>query len=338
MKLLSIAVPSYNSQAYLSKCIETLLPGGDEVEILIVDDGSKDDTARIADEYEAKYPHIVRAIHKENGGHGDAVMCGLQHATGIYFRVCDSDDWFDAEAYPRVLEALRAHQAPENQIDMLVSNYIYDKVGVEHKRVIRYGNALPAGKVIGWDDVGNFHIGQYILMHACTYRRQMLLDCGLTLPKHTFYVDSIYVYVPMRHVQKLMYVNEDLYHYYIGRDDQSVNESIMIKRYDQQLRVNKLMLDAFDVMAVEHKRTRNYLFNYLEIITIVSTILAQISGDKKLLQQKDELWQYIRQQNPAAYKKMRHRLMGVVTNFRSKPGRAFAIWCYHLSQKLFGFN
>ena len=107
MKLLSIAVPCYNSQDYMRHCVETLLPGGDEVEILVVDDGSKDDTAAIADELEAKYPGIVRAIHQENGGHGAAVMAGLKNATGLYFKVVDSDDWLDEEAYPRVLDALR---------------------------------------------------------------------------------------------------------------------------------------------------------------------------------------------------------------------------------------
>ena len=112
MKLLSIAIPSYNSQDYLHHAVESLLPGGEEVEILIVDDGSKDNTAQIADDFERRYPGIVRAIHKENGGHGDAVMCGLAHATGLYFKVVDSDDWVDADAYPKVLEALRAHTAP----------------------------------------------------------------------------------------------------------------------------------------------------------------------------------------------------------------------------------
>ena len=84
MKLLSIAVPCYNSQDYMNHCIDTLLTGGDDVEILIVDDGSKDDTAKIADEYEKKYPGIVRAIHQENGGHGAAVMTGVHNAQGVY--------------------------------------------------------------------------------------------------------------------------------------------------------------------------------------------------------------------------------------------------------------
>ena len=102
MKLLSIAIPCYNSEAYMRNCIESLLPGGDEVEILIVDDGStKDNTAQIADEYETRYPGICRAIHQENGGHGEAVNAGLRAATGIYFKVVDSDDWVNAEALQR---------------------------------------------------------------------------------------------------------------------------------------------------------------------------------------------------------------------------------------------
>ena len=104
MKLLTITVPSYNSEAYLDRCMETLLPGRDEVEILIVDDGSTDRTAEIADEYERKYPNIVRAIHKENGGHGDAVTTGIRNATGLFFKVVDSDDSLAPEAYKQVLD------------------------------------------------------------------------------------------------------------------------------------------------------------------------------------------------------------------------------------------
>ena len=107
MKLLSIAVPCYNSQDYMRNCVDSLLEGGNLVEILIVDDGSKDDTADIADEYAAKYPTIVKAIHQENGGHGEAVNAGLRNATGLYFKVVDSDDWVNKEAYLAILEKLR---------------------------------------------------------------------------------------------------------------------------------------------------------------------------------------------------------------------------------------
>ena len=85
MKLLSIAVPCYNSQDYMEHCVESLLPGGDDVEILIVDDGSRDNTAAIADRLEAEHPGIIRAIHQENGGHGAAVNAGIKNATGLFF-------------------------------------------------------------------------------------------------------------------------------------------------------------------------------------------------------------------------------------------------------------
>ena len=218
MKLLSVAIPSYNSSAYMRHCIETLMTGGDEVEILIVNDGStKDNTAEIADEYAAKYPGQCVAVHKENGGHGDAVMHGLMNATGLYFKVVDSDDWVNEEALKKVLDFLRAHK--ENGPDMLVANYVYEKEGAAHKHVVRFPNVLPEGKVITWDEVGNFQYGQYMLMHTLIYRRQLLLDCGLTLPKKTFYVDNLYAYKPLTHVKTLAYLNVDLYRYFIGRDD-----------------------------------------------------------------------------------------------------------------------
>ena len=107
MKLISFAIPCYNSAAYMRKCIESILPGGDDVEIIIVDDGStKDNTLEIAREYEAEYPSIVKAVHQENGGHGQAVNTGLSYATGRYFKVVDSDDWVDEKSYKRILKTL----------------------------------------------------------------------------------------------------------------------------------------------------------------------------------------------------------------------------------------
>ena len=128
MKLLSIAIPCYNSAAYMDNCIKSLLPGGDEVEILIVNDGStKDNTAEIADRYEKEYPGICKAIHQENGGHGEAVNAGLRNATGVFFKVVDSDDWVNHEAYMKVLETSRNFVYGKDTIDMLITNFVYEK-------------------------------------------------------------------------------------------------------------------------------------------------------------------------------------------------------------------
>ena len=138
MKLLTFAIPCYNSENYMRKCIESILPGGEDVEILIVDDGStKDKTAEIADEYEKKYPTIVRAIHQENGGHGEAVNAGIRNATGLYFKVVDSDDWVDADSYRQILDKLRELVESGTALDMLLSNYVYEKEGAKHKKVMR---------------------------------------------------------------------------------------------------------------------------------------------------------------------------------------------------------
>ncbi len=129
MKLLSIAIPCYNSQDYMENCIKSLLPGGEDVEILVVDDGSKDMTPEIADAYEKKYPGIGRAIRQENGGHGAAVNAGLKNAKGLYFKVVDSDDWVDADSYQVILAKLRELVGGREMLDMMISNFVYEKEG-----------------------------------------------------------------------------------------------------------------------------------------------------------------------------------------------------------------
>ena len=205
MKLLSIAVPCYNSQDYMRNCVDSLLEGGDLVEILIVDDGSKDDTAKIADEYAAKYPNIVKAIHQENGGHGEAVNAGLRNATGFYFKVVDSDDWVNKEAYHAILDKLLEIIAGPETLDMMISNFVYEKQGAKHKKVMKYKNYIPEGKIFTWKEMGRMPIGKYILMHSVIYRTELLRECKLELPKHTFYVDNIFVYKPLPYV-KTMYL------------------------------------------------------------------------------------------------------------------------------------
>ena len=339
MKLLSIAIPCYNSEAYMRNCIESLLPGGDEVEILIVDDGSvKDNTAQIADEYEARYPGICRAIHQENGGHGEAVNAGLRAATGIYFKVVDSDDWVNAEAYKEVLETLRSFVMGEQTLDMLITNFVYEKQGAKHKRVMQYRTALPKRQLCTWKDVKVFMLGQYILMHSVIYRTKLLVECGLELPKHTFYVDNIYVYKPLPSVRTLYYMDVDFYRYFIGRDDQSVNERVMISRIDQQIRVNKIMVDAFDLWKIPNRKLRHYMFNYLEIITVISTIMLIRSGTEENLEKKRELWKYIKEKDIRLFHHLRAGILGNTMNLPGKGGRKISVAAYKLSQKVVGFN
>ena len=339
MKLLSVVIPCYNSQDYMRKAIECLLPGGEDVEIIIVDDGSKDDTAMIADEYEKKYPSVVKAVHQENGGHGEAVNTGLRNATGTFFKVLDSDDWFKEEAYLQVLERLKELVSLGCVVDMFICNFVYEKEGKKRKKVMTYRSVFPRDQVFTWDDTRVFKPGQYILMHSVIYRTRLLKDCGLELPAHTFYVDNLFVFIPLVYVKTMYYMDVNLYRYYIGREDQSVNESIMISRVDQQIRVTKLMIDymAHSSRNLRRKQER-YMLSYLNIMMTISSILLIKEGSEESLAKKRELWNYLKDNDQRDYIRLRFSICGTNMNLPGKGGRKISVMEYKIAQRFVGFN
>ena len=345
--VLYIVVPCYNEEAVLPETqkelgnkLETMITAGavsEKSRIIFVDDGSKDRTSEIAHEYMEKYPTIVKVVDKENGGHGDAVNSGLTHATGKYFKVVDSDDWVDEDALHKILEVLRHMEEDAMELDMLIANYVYEKVGAAHKKVIHYRNVLPQDEIFRWDDMGHFHLDQYILMHSVIYRTDMLKLIQLHLPKHTFYVDNIYVYYPLPHVRKIYYMDVDFYRYFIGREDQSVNEKVM-KRLDQQIFVTKTMIDMYQLKNIGSKKLRQYMLNYLAIMMTVSSILCIRSKKKENFEKKKELWRYLKTNDRADYGKIRLSLLGRLCNLPGKGGRQVSVTGYKVVQKIYGFN
>ena len=338
MKYISFAIPCYNSEAYMEKAINSILVGGEDVEIIVVNDGSKDGTQEIAERYQEKYPTIVKAVAKPNGGNGDAVNCGLEHATGKYFKVVDSDDWVDEEALLKVLDTVKGFVKDESEVDMVIANYVYEKVGMTHKKVIRYDNVLPENQIFKWEDMGHFRLDQYILMHSVIYRTEMLKLCQLELPKHTFYVDNIYVYYPLPHVRTLYYMNVDLYRYFIGREDQSVNEKVMISRIDQQLFVTKKMISMYELRPIGSKKLRKYMVNYLAIMMTVSSILCIRSKKKENFEKKKELWAYLKKKDYRTYMKIRYGILGQTMNLPGRSGRRVSSLAYTVARRLIGFN
>lgn len=338
MKYISFAIPCYNSEEYMTRAIDSILPGGEDIEIIIINDGSRDRTSEIAHEYKERYPDIVRVVDKENGGHGDAVNAGLSNAAGKYFKVVDSDDWVDEESLHEILKLLRDMEDEKQEIDMLVSNYVYEKAGAKHKKCIHYRNVLPQDEIFRWEDIGHFHLDQYILMHSVIYRTDMLRLTQLKLPKHTFYVDNIYVYYPLPHVRKLYYLDVDFYRYYIGREEQSVNEKTMISRIDQQIFVTKEMIDMYQMGKIMNKKLRNYMINYLAIMMTVSSILAIRSRKKENLEKKRELWQYLKKKDLKVFIKIRWGILGQTMNIPGKSGRKISSLAYTVARRIIGFN
>ena len=339
-KLITFAVPCYNSAAYMRHCIETLLSAGEQAEIILVDDGStKDDTPAICDEYAAKYPTIVKAIHQENGGHGEGVNQGIRNATGLYYKVVDSDDWLDEVALRTVLAKLNTLTARGTAPDLMICKYVYEHVEDNTSHTVRYTNVFPQNRLFSWTHVGHFRPDQNLLMHSVMYRTQVLRDCGMVLPKHTFYVDNIFVYQPLPFVKSMYYMDLDLYRYFIGRADQSVNESVMVKRVDQQLRVTRHMIDCQDLDALKgQKKLRSYMLHYLSMMMAISDIFLLLDGSAAAKQKENELWAYLKAHTSAGvYRSIRYGFGGV-TNLKIPKGDKLVLGCYRIAQKIFKFN
>lgn len=342
-KTITFGIPCYNSSAYMDHCIESILRGTNEaedVQIVVVDDGStKDDTAAKADAWAERYPSIITAVHQENGGHGRAVMQALAHAEGVYFKNVDSDDWVDEGAVSRLLEVLRTFIARDEQVDLVVTNYVYEHVEDNTQNIVDYRRVLPQGRVFCWDDMKRMALWQYLLMHALTYRTEVLRSCGLDLPPHTFYVDNLYAYVPLPHCKKLYYLDVDLYRYFIGRDDQSVNETVLASRIDHYWRVVRGMMRAYHIFDdIESKRLRTYMMNFITIVMAVCSVFSKISTLEGARRGQQCLWDELHEYDDRMYRHARHGVVGRATNLPGTIGRAVTLGGYRVAQKIVKFN
>lgn len=340
MKLITFAVPCYNSAEYLDRCVESLLPGGNEIEIILVNDGSTDQTPKMCDDYGDKYPEIIKVIHKENGGHGDAVMAGLNAANGKYFKVVDSDDWLNINALREIIEQFKSFNQNERKIDMLISNYVYEHLWDNTSKVMDYKNVFPQDRVFSWENCSRFNLSQYIIMHSIIYRTQILRESGLKLPKHTFYVDNIYVYQPLPYVKDIYYMDLDLYRYFIGRSDQSVNEEIMIERSSQYLKVTEIMLRTYDLEEIESYKPQleKYMEDHLSMVIAITSVLLFLKDTEKSKEQHKELWNELEKNHKALYYKIKYFSPLFSAASKNKLGRKLAITIYRLSRKIYHFN
>ena len=292
MKLLTVTVPCYNSQDYMRNCIESLLPGGDRVEIIIIDDGSKDNTGLIADQYAELYPNIVKVVHQENGGHGEGINQGLRHATGKYFKVVDSDDKVN-EDFITFLDTLEACEA-QGGVDLMVTNYYYvhsDGIG---DRSINYSSVLPEHQIFGWSQIGRFRPHQMLTIHSCTFRTDCMRACGQDLPKKTFYEDNLMVCRTLPHVEKLYYLNVDLYRYWIGREGQSVQKDVLMRRYSHQILCTELCFCSFRFDEIENPKLRQYLEHELFLMFGISILYARMNKTREADEAVYRMWETCR--------------------------------------------
>lgn len=346
MKYITFAVPCYNSESYMRRCVDSLLSGGRDVEIILINDGSTDRTAEIADEYQLKYPDIVRAVHKENGGHGSGVNKGLELAQGIYYKVVDSDDWLDKDAYLKLLRRIKdfcinGRKAPECDMpDLFVCNYVYDHLDEGTSRVMDYRNIFPEEKMCTWKDIGRFKPSQYLIMHSLMFRAEVLRKSGVKLPEHTFYVDNLFSYQPLPYVESIYYMDLDLYHYYLGREDQSVNEKVLMKRIDQQIRVTELVAKSVDLRSVKAKypKLASYMTRNISIMLSISSIHLLLIRTAEAEQKRRDMWDSIKAYNTALYYRLRYSTLSGLTYLPGKLGGKLTVGGYRFARKIYQFQ
>ena len=289
--------------------IDSLLHGGDDVEIIIVNDGSSDRTIDIANDYKEKYPNIIRVIDKENGGHGSGLNAGIAHATGLYFKCVDSDDWVDEKAYLKLLETLKANLNQGIEPDLYLTNYVFERLDLNKQCVAGNKNRFKLNELITWDEVKKFNLGEFVMMHSLLFKLSVIKESNLVLPEHTFYVDSIYTFKPLKHVHTLYYLDVDFYRYYVGRPNQSVTFSNMTKNWRMQLRVMRELSLAYtyDELKALPRKHRRFMMHDLIVKSYLTLFYVMAGYDKERKEAYKEYFREFKEKNLKLYKKLRYR-------------------------------
>ena len=336
MKLLTVTVPCYNSQDYMEKCINSLLAGGDRVEIIVIDDGSRDNTGAIGDRYAQEYPDIVRVIHQENGGHGEGINQGLRHATGKYFKVVDSDDEVNSQ-FVAFLDALESCDRAGG-VDLFVTNYYYVHTDGVGDRSINYSNVLPQNRIFTWSDTKRFLLHQMLTIHSCTFRTEAMRRCGAELPKKVFYEDNLMVCRTLPYIDKMFYMNIDLYRYTIGREGQSVQDDVSRRRYTHHLMIAELAFKSLDLNQVSNRQKKQYMKHELFMLFGIATIFTRLNKDAEADAALEQMWKNCIAHDEKWGRHFRKYTVLMFINAPGKAGQNFTAGVYKLANKVVRFN
>ena len=259
-KILSIIIPTYNMENYLRKCLDSLIVSDvnmNALEVLVINDGSKDFSSRIAHEYETKYLQTFRVIDKDNGNYGSCVNRGLKEMTGKYVKVLDADDYFATDSLDSYIEFLRHIDA-----DLVISPYV--KVN-EARKVINSIQFIPSSnKTVLFSDeqVGNTIFSKHFQMHAVTYKTQIFKSLNYIQSEGISYTDQEWMFTPLTQVKTIAYFNKTLYYYLLGRKGQTMDMGSQIKQVGHHMQGTLKMLKDYNRFSV-NKEVNNYLTHRL---------------------------------------------------------------------------
>lgn len=335
-KLLTCVVPCYNSAAYMERAVDSLLAGGEEMEILIVNDGSTDETGAIADRLAQEHPGTVRVHHQANAGHGSALNYGIAHGEGVYFKVVDSDDRLLREHVPALMDALRRHAEQETAADLIFHDYVYDRPEKNAAFRITYAGKMKPETPGTWKDCRHFFIWNQFMIHSLIYRTAFLREGGFVFPEHTFYEDNLYIYQPLPKTRKIMYLHLPLYGYFVGREDQSINEKNILKRLDQMTEITIKQITSYrlDELNALPGNLRTYMINNACGQLFTTCALQFIENSQRSRRMNRELWQAILDFDPALYRRLRRNPLGRATCLPGRAGELLLVAAYRIGRKM----
>lgn len=257
-KILTVVVPTYNIERFIGQCLTSfVIPEVmDAVEVLIVNDGSKDRSVEIAGQFETKYPATFRIVHKENGGHGSTINRGIKEAAGRYFKVVDGDDWVEREAFIALIKVLK-----DSDSDAVLTNYYWFH-DVSKKKKAEFEQPFDGvvyGRQYRFSEISD---RVFMKMHAITFRTKLLKEKIPQIDEHCFYVDMEYVLFPVPYLQTVTFLDVFVYMYRIGLPGQSMNMKSMQKNEANYDRVLKRLLDFYQEQ--KKRGCEKYALVYLE--------------------------------------------------------------------------
>ena len=244
MKLLSIAVPSYNSEKFLAETLTSLL-GYEDVEVIVINDGSKDNTLKIANEFKEKYPDYFKVIDKENGGHGSGLNAAYKISEGLYFKNCDSDDTLDREGMLALLDTIKKLQAEDNLPDVIMADYISVYSNHNKETVCGLKKYFKTGKVLKYGEFKTPPFTEYLMIHTFFVKTEILKKNNLNLVEKTFYEDNQFVYFVAGHSDTYYYLEKPIYRYSLGDAGQSISIPNMQKNFMHDMRAYEASFKQF---------------------------------------------------------------------------------------------
>lgn len=277
-KILTVIIPTYNMEKYLRKCLDSLIVSDENMqclEVLIVNDGSKDSSSKIAHEYEAKFPQTFRVIDKENGNYGSCINRGLKEAIGTYVKVLDADDYFDNRIFNQFLTFLS-----EKEVDLIVNDYSI--VDIEGNITETYTFPLPIKNDFSLSELPIETI-MWLWHHGITYNRAIFQEFDYKQTEGISYTDDEWIFKPMVKVRRITYYPHNLYYYLMGREGQTFDPKILSRDFGTRFVVLKSMLDFYSASITSiPDEVRRYLTYklYDRLISVYRYYLIQYSTKK----------------------------------------------------------